>query len=368
MLINMCQRRVSAYRADMKIIDSTRANFMKNNMLAKFTFIITMILFGSIGPIIRQIGLPGATISYFRGAIGIPFILICMLLARKKINFRSYLRNWKPLLLSGICIGCNWIFLFESYDYTTVSMSITMNYLAPVFVILLAPFIVKEKISAVKIGCMGMALIGVLCIGNVFTGGIADQRESIGFILAFFAAITYACLIFCNKFLKDINGLDSCVAQLVISNFVILIYVLARQDITAVAGLSAYELGMLFLAGIVFTGLPYVAYFSLLMKLKCQESSLYSYMEPITAIILSALVLRESMNAYQIVGTVLILAATVSSEIFGEFRLDKHINRRNKRKSPYTADIESPIPINNETTNEENINENLDIHVEPSSK
>ena len=251
-----------------------------------------------------------------------------MVIFRKKIDFKSYKRNWKPLLLSGICIGLNWILLFESYSYTTVSTAITMNYLAPVFVTLLAPLIIKEKTSFVKISSVLVALLGVLFIGNVFSGGITQANELTGFLLSFGAAIAYACLIFCNKFLKNIKGIDSCIAQLVISNLVILIYVLIRQDITIVTRLSGYELGMLFLIGIVFTGIPYIAYFSLLIKLKCQEISILSYIEPITAILLSAFVLKEPMNTYQIIGTVLILVATITNELLGEKSLSEIFKKK----------------------------------------
>ena len=312
-------------------------------MLAKLTFIITMIMFGSLGTLVKQVGMPGATISYFRGVIGIPFILICMLVFRKKINFKSYKQNWKPLMLSGICIGLNWILLFESYDYTTVSTAITMNYLAPVFVTLLAPFILKEKTSAIKIASVLVALLGVLFIGNVFSGGFTAEGELTGFLLSFGAAVAYASLIFCNKFLKDIKGIDSCIAQLVISNLVILIYVLAKQDITIIARLSGYELGMTFLIGIVFTAIPYIAYFGLLIKLKCQEISILSYLEPITAIILSAFVLKEPMSMYQIIGTVLILFATITNELFGEKKLSDIF----KKTKPYIA--------NQSTCNNQNI-------------
>lgn len=332
-------------------------------MFTKILFIITLMMFGSLGPLVKQVGLPGATISYYRGVIALPFILVCMLLFRKKIDFKAYRRNWKPLLLSGIFIGLNWIFLFESYDYTTVSIAITMNYLAPVFVTILAPFIIKEKSSLIKIICVAIALLGVLFIGNVFSGGINGEKESMGFILSFLAAVSYAALIFCNKFLKDIKGLDSCVAQLFVSNIVILIYVLAKQDITAVTRLSGYQLGMLFVVGIVFTAIPYIAYFSLLIKLKCQEISIFSYVEPITAIILSAMVLHEPMNTYQIVGTILILFATVCSEIFGNVKISGLLKRD---KNINTIDI-PPTLITNKDNNKAGIDSNMDDTANSSS-
>ena len=299
-------------------------------MLAKFVFIITMIMFGSLGALVKQVGMPGATISFFRGAIGVPFILIVMILFRKKIDFKSYKRNWLPLLLSGICIGLNWILLFESYDYTTVSTAITMNYLAPVIVTLVAPFLIHEKTSFVKISSVLVALLGVLFIGNVFSGTSIEGNQLTGFLLSFGAAIAYAALIICNKFLKDIKGIDSCVAQLTISCIVILIYVLAKQDITIISRISPYELGLTFIIGIFFTGLPYIFYFSLLIKLKCQEISILSYLEPITSIILSAFVLLEPMSTYQIIGTVLILVATITNELFGEKSLKEifHIKKK----------------------------------------
>ena len=55
----------------------------------------------------------------------------------KKISKEAIKANLAVLCVSGALIGFNWIFLFESFNYTTVATGTLCYYMAPVFVILI---------------------------------------------------------------------------------------------------------------------------------------------------------------------------------------------------------------------------------------
>ena len=67
--------------------------------------------------------------------------------------------------------------------------------------------------------------------------------------------------------------------------------------------------------GIINTGLAYLLYFSTIPKLNAQTLAVYSYIDPIFAIILSSIFLREKMTLLQVIGGVLILGSTFFSEL-----------------------------------------------------
>ncbi|MDP0488682.1 MAG: DMT family transporter, partial [Fusobacterium sp. JB020] len=77
-------------------------------------------------------------------------------------------------------------------------------------------------------------------------------------------------------------------------------------------GISLYSL--LFL-GIIHTGLAYTIYFSAIKNLKGQTLAILSYIDPIFAVLISTLFLKESLGIFQIIGAVLILGSTFISEI-----------------------------------------------------
>lgn len=67
--------------------------------------------------------------------------------------------------------------------------------------------------------------------------------------------------------------------------------------------------------GTIHTGIAYNLYFSVYSKLSSMEIASYSYLEPAFGIILSMLILHETMTIQQMVGVVLILGSTY----FGEY-------------------------------------------------
>ena len=71
----------------------------------------------------------------------------------------------------------------------------------------------------------------------------------------------------------------------------------------------------LLVLGIVHTGMTYSVYFSSLPHLKGSEISLLSYIDPLTAMLISAFVLSEPTTLMQIAGGVLILGSTLFSEL-----------------------------------------------------
>ena len=74
---------------------------------------------------------------------------------------------------------------------------------------------------------------------------------------------------------------------------------------------------MLLLVGLVHTGIAYAMYFGSVDGLRAQTVAILSYMDPITALVLSALVLGEKMTVYGIIGAVMIIGAAIVSEMSG---------------------------------------------------
>ena len=68
------------------------------------------------------------------------------------------------------------------------------------------------------------------------------------------------------------------------------------------------------MAGIIHTGIAYALYFGSIHKLPAHTVALYSYIDPILAILLSALFLREPLTLPGIIGAILILGAAFFSE------------------------------------------------------
>jgi len=71
---------------------------------------------------------------------------------------------------------------------------------------------------------------------------------------------------------------------------------------------------MLLTVAIVHTGAAYAMYFSSLQHLNAQTAALFSYLDPVVALLLSVFVLKEPMTPAAMIGAVLVLGAMLMSE------------------------------------------------------
>ena len=217
------------------------------------------------------------------------------------------------LLLSSIALGGNWIFLFQAYKHTTISNAVLSYYFAPVFVLIFSPLVLKEKLSAKKIICIGVAMLGMLFIvGNsgVSTSGL-DHLIGIGYGLM--AAAFYATLMLLNKFIKNMDGLETTLIQLGTATLLLIPYVFFTEGF-GILEVSSSSIPFILILGIVHTGIGFLLFFSGMQKLKGQSIAALSYADPITSLVISAVILQEQMTFVQMLGGALLLGSTFVSE------------------------------------------------------
>lgn len=283
-------------------------------MKDRVSFILTMILFGSIGLFVRQIPLASGQIALLRGLIGGLFLFIASILSKKRISMKAIKSNFPLLLLSGTAIGFNWIFLFEAYQYTSITNATLSYYFAPVFVMLLSPFLLKEKLRKANVISVIGAVIGMFFIVGNNSTGIAYANHGKGIAFGIMAAILYACVILMNKFLKNIAGIEMTMVQLFVAAVVLLPYLVVTKT-TSLQNLSGASLALIAVVGIIHTGIAYLVYFTSIQKLKTQSIAVFSYIDPIAAILLSSLFLGENFGFRHLFGGILILGASFYNEM-----------------------------------------------------
>ena len=193
---------------------------------SKLMFLTAMFIFGSIGIFRRYIPLPSGTIAMCRGFIGVAFLILAMVVLRKKFSKAAIKANLLILCISGALIGFNWIFLFEAYNYTTVATATLCYYMAPVFVILMAPIVLKEKLTGKKLACAMVALGGMVLVSGVLEVGISSFAEIKGILFGLAAGLLYGNIMLLNKKLHDIEGYDKSLVQLFMAALVLVPYVL----------------------------------------------------------------------------------------------------------------------------------------------
>lgn len=286
---------------------------MKQKYPAKILFSISMAIFGTIGVFTRLINLSSSEIALYRAVLAAIVIAIFLVLSNKNIFKGISVKTLVLLFLSGAAMGFNWILLFEAYNYTSITAATLSYYFAPTIVLLSSPFVMKEKLNKTKVMCFVISTIGLgMVIGG--GGGGKGSDDIKGIMLGLGAAFLYATVILINKKIQSIDGIGRTFMQFIAAIIVLSPYVAFTSGFNV---LSLDNIGWvsLLILGILHTGITYSVYFSSLPHLKGSEISLLSYIDPLTAMIVSALILAEPTNILQITGGVFILGSTLFSEI-----------------------------------------------------
>ena len=282
-------------------------------MKPKLQMSLSMLIFGTISLFVRHIPLSSAEVALFRAAIALATILLAKVVVKKPLPLRGMGRDALLLFLSGAAMGFNWIFLFEAYRYTTVSVATLSYYFAPVIVMAACPLLFKERMTGRQLICSIGATLGLVLVIN--PGGLSEGADPLkGVLFGLAAAVLYATVILMNKKLTRVSGIDRTVLQFGAASCALLPYLLLTGGFDF-SGMDAPGWLCLLAVGLIHSALAYVLYFTSIRSLPGQEVALLSYIDPLTAIVISLVVLAEPVTLLQLLGGAMILAFTLANEL-----------------------------------------------------
>ena len=284
---------------------------MKTQKKSELLLIISMFVFGTIGLFIKNIPLSSGEIALYRAILAIIIIGIYLIISKAKFNFLSIKKTIPYLVISGMAMGINWVLLFESYKYTTVSIATLSYYFAPTIITIVSSILFKEKLSLKQFICFIGSTIGLILITGINT---SYSNNLIGILLGVCAAIFYATVIILNKFIKNVSGVHRTFLQFISSTFILVPYVLFTSGVN-ILSLNNNGLVNMLIVGFIHTGITYVLYFSSIKDLSGQKIGILSYIDPFVAISVSFVFLGENMSFIQIIGGLFILGFTLLNEI-----------------------------------------------------
>jgi len=273
-------------------------------------YLLGLLLFGSNGVVASFIALQSREIVLLRSVLGALFLLGLFFLTGGRFTLHRHKRDALFIVLSGISMAADWLLLFEAYARIGVSLGMIINYCGPVIVIPCSAILFSEKITAETILALLAALIGAVLIS---WQGIQSGIDRLGLALAVLSAFAYAAMVILNKMATDITGTQNAAIQLLSTCLVVLLYVGCRKGLCI--RIPAGSLLPVLWIGVLNTGLGCFLYFSSLSALPAQTVAICGYLEPLSAVLFSVIVLRESMLPLQILGAVLILGGTLIRNI-----------------------------------------------------
>lgn len=272
--------------------------------------LLSLLIFGFNGIVASAIALGSMQIVFFRTLLGSLLLLLLFALSRRKWTFHRRLRDSLFLLASGIAMGISWMFLYEAYARVGVGVGTLLNYCGPVIIMVLSPLLFGEKMTAAKILGFLAVLGGVVLINSNALGGTDGDMG--GIVCGLLSAVTYAVMILCNK-KSGIKGMENVTLQL-LTAFLTLTVILALTR-SFPAHIETADILPILLLGLLHTGVGCYLYFSTIGALPVQTVAVCGYLEPLGAVLFSALLLHEQMTLWQWLGTTLILGGAMLGEL-----------------------------------------------------
>ncbi|MDO4270978.1 MAG: DMT family transporter [Eubacteriales bacterium] len=272
-------------------------------------YIAALLLFGSNGIVAAHIALNSYEIVLLRTMIGSLLLAAIFLLTRQKITFSRSKSDFGMIVLSGAAMGASWMFLYEAYAQIGVSIASLVYYCGPVIVMALSPFLFREKLTLDKLAGFAAVLCGIMLVngqamrmgGNVW-----------GLFCGVMSAVMYAVMVICNKKAARVTGMENAALQLIASFLTVAVFAGVKTGYAFTVRPSDW--GWILLLGLVNTGVGCYFYFSSIGRLPVQTVALCGYLEPLSAVLFSVLLLGETMLPLQILGAALIIGGAVLGE------------------------------------------------------
>lgn len=253
-------------------------------------------------------------VSFYRGAIGLLFVLVWLMLQRQDSGLANR-RLWLWSAIAGIGVAGNFALYFVSIARGSVAVAATLMYCAPVFVYLVSFALKLERPTALKWAAIAVVMLGIALLTHIYdvdTGSVTTVGVGAGLL----AGLSYAVFIFGFKYAAP-HGSPQAVLSIAFAVLAAILIWPGNVDQTFTA-LSSPD-GPLFAGlGVLGAGMSFILYVIGLNHTPPAVASIVAMVEPVTASLFGVLVLGERLEGPQIVGMVLILVTVTALSVFSK--------------------------------------------------
>lgn len=273
-------------------------------------------LSGGIAGILMADGWDPFVVSFYRGVIGLMFVLVWLAL-RPGGSGLANRRLWFWSAIAGLGVAGNFSFYFMSIAEGSVAVAVTLMYCAPVFVYLVSFALKLERPTPLKWVAIAMVMAGVVLLTRIYEVGVGGVTP-IGAGAGLLSGLSYAVFIFGFKYAAP-HGSPQAILVIAFSALatVLIWFCDAGQTI---AVLSTPSWPLFATLGVFGAGLSFFCYIVGLHRTAPAVASIVAMVEPVTASLFGVVVLNESLAGLQIFGMGLILITVTGLSVYSSAR------------------------------------------------
>ncbi len=277
------------------------------NKAAMLKMTLSMAIFGSIGFFTGKTGIPAIELVFVRCICATLFLGALWVITSQHKTEIWEKKEIVQILLCGIFLVLNWVFLFKAFEVTSITIAITIYNLAPIFVLLLGTLFLKERMTWNSLIAVLICFLGSMLIVGINTVQSISDFLGSGFIWALLSAFCYAMTMLLGK---GVNQLSAYAMTFVQTSIGILI-LLPFLNFTLFQGLTTTNWLYIIGTGLIHTGFVYYLFFDSLRKLTTGVISALVFIDPVVAILLDTLILDFRPTFLQSLGILLIFGGII---------------------------------------------------------
>ncbi|MEK4247438.1 DMT family transporter [Psychrobacillus sp. FSL K6-2684] len=277
------------------------------NKAAMLKMTLSMAIFGSIGFFTGKTGIPAIELVFVRCICATLFLGALWVITGQHKTEIWEKKEIVQILLCGIFLVLNWVFLFKAFEVTSITIAITIYNLAPIFVLLLGTLFLKERMTWNSLIAVLICFLGSMLIVGINTVQSISDFLGSGFVWALLSAFCYAMTMLLGKGVNQLSAYAMTFVQTSIGVLILLPFL----NFTLFQGLTTTNWLYIIGTGLIHTGFVYYLFFDSLRKLTTGVISALVFIDPVVAILLDTLILDFRPTLLQSLGILLIFGGII---------------------------------------------------------
>ena len=277
----------------------------------------SFLIMGLIGALVEWATAPESALLVLRFATA-GLVLGVRVRRRRPLAGVTARSVWPRLLVMAAIDAVTLLLFFVAIRGTSVAIGMFLQFLAPVWVALIAPRVFRARTEAIVYPALAIALVG---LGVILTPSLLGEGIKLspwGVTAGLVAGFGYAAF---QLVVKDLTRRVSAVTIVFTEAWLdalILLPLALWQTVGAGYHLTMRDLVAGLILGVVCTALAYLMWTYGMGMIKVQHSSILGYLEPVSAPIYALLLLGQGISVWTIAGGALIVLAGLMVVLFGE--------------------------------------------------
>ena len=273
---------------------------MNSTIKAYSGIILLAISWGTIPLIIRTSDISSIGLVGIRTFLGT--IFLATLLIRKDFNLKELA---KPGLILGPLLAVHWVTMFESIELNSIAVLIGLIFTYPLFVLLIE-FLRGNKPRVYQIVLIFLGFFGLYNLLD-----ISNIKSFEGVVYGLISAISLSLIITIGEsYSSKLGGLKVAFAQLSVAALILINFTFeSRYWLSENIAVSIF-------LGFFLTGLGLMTYWYVVKIIKPIAVSTISYLEPVTGVVLGAILLNETLTSRQLIGFILVVLVGIGQIYF----------------------------------------------------